>query len=462
MQIRTRLTLQFTLIVATILVVVCIAIYFSAEQYRAWHFRSRVEAKALTTANRFLNIQAFDAHLLKLVDSTKMDVVAHQNIVIYSPQDDIAYAANDSIDLGVTPEDLAKARRDGSFLATRGEYELTGLLYKTHKGDYVVVGGGVDKEGLDYMGNLRAMLLLILVVGVAVVAMAGAVFAGRAMRPIQKVIAEVRDISPNNLQARVDTGNQVDEIGSLAMEFNQLLERLERAFNLQRTFVANISHELRNPLTVITSQLEVLLLRDRAEEEYRRSIGSVLDDLRNLNRASASLLELTKLNIDQPNLKRKPIRIDECLWQAMERVQGITTEYNIDMEMDLPEDDAQLLVNGNEGLLVIAFTNLMENGCKFSPDKTMKVNVQQVGDQLKVIFSDNGPGIPKEDKEHMFEPFYRGQNSHKASGYGIGLSLVKRIVDLHQLSITFESNPGDGTRFHITFPPVVLGEGQGA
>lgn len=454
MQIRTRLTLQFTLIVATILAIVCAAIYLSAEQYRVWHFHSRLEAKAVTTANRYLNVQGFNAQLLKLVDSTKKDVVAHQNILIYAPDNTVAYAANDTIDLGITPADVATAREQGSFRDVRGENELLGVRFESNHGEYVVMAGGVDREGLDYMGNLRGMLLLIFVVGVAIVALAGILFASRALRPIQQVISEVRGISPNNLQARLDPGNQVDEIGSLAMEFNQLLDRLEKAFNLQKTFVANISHELRNPLTVITSQLEVLLLRDRSEEEYKAKVASVLDDLRNLNRASASLLELTKLNVDHPNLKLKPIRIDECLWQARDWVLGFRPEFRIDMEMDLPEDDAQLMVSGNEGLLVMALSNLMENGCKFSPEGRIVVKSESSDRAIQVSFIDDGPGIPENEQEHVFEPFFRGQNSHKASGYGIGLSLVKRIADLHSLSVEVESSVGKGSTFRIVFPQV--------
>jgi signal transduction histidine kinase len=288
---------------------------------------------------------------------------------------------------------------------------------------------------------------------VVLVGLTGWVYAGRALRPIQKVMSEVEGISPLDLSKRVYDNGQPDEIGKLVAIFNRMLARIEGAFSLQKTFVANVSHELKNPLTKVTSQLEVTLLNEREKAEYRSTIASVLEDIRELNQMSNSLLELAQLSRGESSFSMNPVRLDEILWEVRERLEAVETGYQVIIELrDLPEDESKLYVNGNPHLLKTALRNVIENACKFSPEKKSQVVLTCHEERLVVAVIDRGPGIGEEDLQRIFEPFYRADATSRTKGYGIGLSLSQRIIALHKGTIEVDSKEGIGTMVRLTFP----------
>ncbi|MCK7462303.1 MAG: HAMP domain-containing protein [Sphingobacterium sp.] len=149
-----------------------------------------------------------------------------------------------------------------------------------------------------------------------IVFFAGRIFADRALQPVSNIIAQVNGISITNLNERIDEGNGTDELARLAGTFNGMLQRLESAFRIQKNFIANASHELRTPLTVISGQLEVILMKARENEEYRNTIISVLDDIKNLNNLSNRLLLLAQASSEIAEITFSPLRIDDTLWNA--------------------------------------------------------------------------------------------------------------------------------------------------
>jgi signal transduction histidine kinase len=231
-----------------------------------------------------------------------------------------------------------------------------------------------------------------------------------------------------------------------------LLDRLEKAFKAQRNFIANASHELRTPLTVISGQLEVLLLMERSSEDYRRAVASVLEDMRSLNKLSNRLLLLAQADNASAMAGFAPVRIDEILWQARSELLRNHKENIVDVSMVEVEDERYMQVAGVENLLRSLIFNLMENGCKYSPEHRVEVGLQVSNGNIDLEFRDQGIGIPEEEKERIFSPFFRGSNTAGHHGHGIGLSLVRRILDLHGGSVTFAPNNGAGTVFRVSLP----------
>jgi signal transduction histidine kinase len=451
MQIRARLTIQFALIVATILFVLVSIIYYSSAHFRQKEFYQRLESRAVTTANLFI-VDRMDSTLMRQIESRKRDLLPSQKITVYGRSNTVAYTSNDTVNFPTTPEQLEEIRRAGELKITYQDFELIGLHYPTPKDDFVVVAGAIDYYGKIELRNLQKILLFVYLGGLLAVGLIGWFFAGRALKPINDIVERMKLISATNLQTRLDEGNRKDEIARLSQTFNEMLTRLENAFNLQKTFVANISHELKNPLTSITSQLEVALLRERNISDYQRTLESVLDDIKKLNRASASLLNLASLNADHYQLILAPTRIDELLWASREVLLANHPEFRIEIEMDLPEDEGRLIIAANDHLLGIAFANLIENGCKFSKDNRVKVAMKLLPGQVQISFQDHGIGISENELTKIFQPFYRGQNADKAFGHGIGLSLVRRIVELHRATIAVKSTVGQGTVFTVCIP----------
>ncbi|GAB2771634.1 HAMP domain-containing sensor histidine kinase [Rhabdobacter roseus] len=452
MQIRTRLTVQFTLLVSGILLVSFLAIYYLSFININEDFYVRLRQKAISTAELLLRVRQVDTELMKILDKSSRDLIYNENILIFDEKNRLIYANTNTPAILVSNFWLDEVRKAGQISYTDGDYKVVGITYKYSFNRVVVLLGAQDLYGQINLDNLRALLASLYVVVTAIVALAGWFFSKRALLPISKVMNEVEGILPQKLDTRLEVPNQKDEIGRLTTTFNNLLDRIENAFRMQKTFVANVSHELKNPLTKMSSQLEVSLLKERSAQEYQSTLSSVLEDIKELSQLSNSLLELAKVSEDRRDALTEIVRVDELLWDARTTLVQANQQYRIQLNLDdLPEDDTWLEVLANPTLLKTAFLNLMENACKFSDDASVQVNLNATKEKVELRFSDNGKGIPEQDQTLIFQPFYRGVNTANDKGYGIGLSLVERIVKLHQGTVKIDPRSGIGTTFVLTF-----------
>lgn len=456
MQIRTRLTLQFVGIVALIVLISHLAIYFSSAHYRETQFYDRLRDKANTTAELLIKVDAVSADLLKIIDKNKKDVLYKENVTIYNYLNQELYTSNDSINdsvvFGSSSDQLNKIRLEGEQHWKEGEFEIIGIQYIDKFNRFVVTAGAIDRYGLKKLQNLKSILIVSFFLMLCIVAFSGWIYAGRALRPISQIVDKVNTISATNLEIRLDEGNRKDEIARLSATFNEMLSRIETTFHLQKAFVASASHELKNPLTVITSQVEVILLRERTPEEYRKTLSSILEDVRRLNHVSLRLLDLARLNSDEIKIDFMPMRVDDLIWECKEELSKKYPGYKINFAPELPDEERQLIVLSNEYLLKTAFINLMDNACKFSLPNEVQISLQTISSRIIIQFKDQGIGIGENDLPFIFQPFYRGLNAVAISGHGIGLSLVEKILKLHKAQINISSQLNKGTIFTITIP----------
>ncbi|TLV02803.1 sensor histidine kinase [Dyadobacter luticola] len=457
MQIRTRLTVQFSLLVSGILLITFLAIYFFSYYNVTEDFYDRLRSKAKSQAELLLKVQVplINSDVLKALDETNRDLIYDENAYIFDEKNRLIYSnrtTHQENSIHISNYWLDEIRKSGQIRYQDGDYKVVGLYYKYPFNRAVVLLGAKDLYGQANLSNLSTLLTVLYFIVTIVVAMVGWIFSKRALRPISKVMNEVEGILPQKLDTRLQVPNQKDEIGRLTTTFNKLLDRIETAFQMQKIFVANVSHELKNPLTKMRSQLEVSMLKERNTAEYQLTIKSVLEDIQELAQLSNTLLELAKVSEDQRDLLTETIRVDELLLDCRMNLAEANPAYNILLNFDeLPEDDTWLELPGNTTLLKTAFLNLMDNACKFSDDQTVNVSLQTSRGQLSLTFSDNGKGIPKEDQSLIFQPFFRSESTANIKGYGIGLSLVERIVKLHNGTVSIQSNKPKGTVFKITF-----------
>ena len=254
------------------------------------------------------------------------------------------------------------------------------------------------------------------------------------------------------MRNRLDEGNRKDEIDQLAITINEILANLEISFRSQEEFVSNASHELRTPLTVMIIEIDYLLSHKRNQEEYVSHLKGLVNDLMSLNSLLNSLLELAQTNTDN-NIQFSEIRIDETVYNAIHQVKSKYPDRKILPKIQYPENENELLVRGNDGLLLILFKNLLENACKFSTDEVI-VEFLIMDKYLKIIVMDQGVGIPENELESIYLPFKRASNVKFKSGFGIGLSLVKTIVELHEVELEVVSTENEGTSVNLLFKKI--------
>jgi signal transduction histidine kinase len=235
--------------------------------------------------------------------------------------------------------------------------------------------------------------------------------------------------------------------------FNELLTNLEIVFKNQEDFVSNASHELRTPLTVMIVETDYLLSRDRKTEEYTSHLTGLVNDLKKLNGLLNSLLELAQINRDNKILLDK-VRIDEIIYSAIHQVKTKYQGRKIIPKIQYTENENDLLINGNSGMLTIAFKNLIDNACKFSNEDVV-LEILILDKSINIIISDKGIGIQSNELEGIYRPFKRGSNVKFKGGFGIGLALVAKIIELHGAILKVYSTENEGTRFELLFKKLI-------
>ena len=455
MQIRTRLTLQFALLVGGILITFSILIYTLTANYRKQEFTQRLKERAINTSKLLIEVKEINDNLLRIIDSSNYSALLGEEVVVfdYFKKSQI-YTNVDSSSLEISETLLSKIRNDGEFAFRQGNREAIGLLYSNDLRRFVVIASAVDTYGITKLNNLLLVLLIGLVSSIILTILTGLFFSRQSLRPISEVVTQVSNISGTNLTQRVDEGNGTDEIAHLAITFNKMLDRIEKAFMVQKSFVSNASHELRTPLASVTSQIEVALMKPREASEYKEVLQSLLEDARSLTSLANNLLEIARTEQDIKSLKISSVRFDELFLQTQSDILLIHPEYSIEtiINDNTEDEDQDLALTGNENLLKLIIVNLLDNACKFSQGKTVSATLSYNVEDVHLKVEDKGIGISKEDLPHIFEPFFRAQNAQKITGHGIGLSLIAKIVKLHNGRIAISSVEGEGTCVEVWLP----------
>ena len=450
MTIRTRMSVLFFGIYSVLLLIFSAVIYFESENYRQKEYKIRLRQEALTAATIIFNKNEISPDLLKLLDKNNVTALNQEEIIIYDLDNKVIYeSGSDSPNL--KHEILNQIREKKELFWEENDIEMYGIVIKNDKKEYIVLASSVDKYGLEKQRNLALILGFSSLILVCVSAITGWLFARRMLLPIQQMIKKIDKIRASRLNLRLDEGNKSDELEQLSIRFNQMIDRLENAFQTQRSFVSHASHELRTPLTAITGQIQVSLLANDNHTDLKLMIQSVLDDVQQLNKLTNNLLDLTSIDADDTKFKHTLVNILEIIWQIRTELRKENPDYQILISID---DSAELMpeVKGNEGFLYTALLNLIENGAKFSPNHTVEVKIMIENQALTITFHNEGSVIPASEISQIFEPFKRGSNARNTKGHGVGLSLTRRIVQLHEGQISVVSSEDKGTVFTLLLP----------
>jgi len=446
--IRAKLAYQFTLIFAIILSLVFVAVYELTAISRKVAFRNQLKDRAVKAAEVFLasdnTTQARFAEIRReYLDKLPFEIIR-------------AYDVNNK---PVFIEDVPKYWNTGFVRQVRknkelyfkiGNRECLGIDYHDNQGDYVVISSAIDTGSLQRLNSLKLVLVIVFGLSLAIVYFSGRWFARNALAPISGVIRQVQGISASNLHLRVDEGNKKDEISELAVTFNNLLGRLENSFEMQKSFVANASHELRTPITALIGEIEVTLNRERTPDDYRTSLGALLEQSEKLKAISDSMLDLAYAGTHFEDVEE--IRVDELIWELKKHFDDKHKVPIVDVDMgELPEEPAGLVIRGNKNLLFIALSNILSNAIKFSNGNRITCILESRTSHLTIHVKDRGIGIEEAAIGRIFEPFFRAQNARTFGGQGIGLSLSEKIVQLHNGKITIVSELQKGTTFSVRF-----------
>lgn len=349
-------------------------------------------------------------------------------------------------------EILSQIKSKGQYEYRIKEIQGLGKVLKTKKDKsyYLISETLTDYRPVTSLSKLIVISLLLLAGAVA----AGSwYFANQSLQPLQKINRDIKEILPSDLSKRLPDTKSGNELSEIVKTFNSLLNKIESAFMSEQNYMANVSHELKNPLTSIQSQLQYTLNKSRNIDEYKQVLNSIKDDVTGLTYTIEKLLQLARINSASNQITMEWIRLDELIYEAQEQFKNKFPEYHLILNMEnLPEEEEGLEIKANKFLLSICILNLLENGGKYSDNHTVTCSLDLgLSFDIKLSIHNKGNLIHESDKEKLFKPFYRGLNMPNIKGSGIGLSLVHAITDIHAIPIEIESNVNEGNKFILHF-----------
>ena len=449
MKISTRLAITFSIIASAIFIAFGVTVYVFSSIYQKDDFQERLKERVVITEKIFLEKESFseidlekimDQFLHTLPEETEEVVQINDNVI---PVFKYKY-----------PEEVvSKLPLNNTFSFEDGDTQGESRIFKVKGKDYLIIVTAVDQVGLNNLSFLKNIIIILVLLGIPLLSIGGFILARRALIPISKKINKANTISATNLHQRLLVHNPNDELGKMAIAFNKLLDRLEASFEAQKAFIRNASHEIRNPLTAIMGEAEVINSKVRSTKEYQESISTILAEAETLNSTVNNLLQLSKVDASEENISYQSFQFHDFLIELKESFDFQNPKNQVILSVD--SDDKKLIISGNKNLLKTAIFNLFDNACKFSSNNEVEVNLKKDKNWLVLIVRDIGIGIEEGDIEKVATPFYRGNNVINIKGSGIGLSLTSKIINLHDGVLEISSKIGVGTEVRVLLPLIL-------
>ncbi len=439
------------LLTALLLLSVFLYIYFSVENYTEREFNLRLKQRASIAAQAYLEKDELSTGIYEEIRKKHLQILPNEQERILKANVNEETLISPNV-LPLKKEFFDRVFHTGHAQTRIGKDYFTAILYQDNQGDFMVILSAEDRYGAKKMQNLFRTLLTAYVLSLIILFVIGRYYAKGVLKPISDITDQVNRIRAKNLHLRLANRRKKDELGELSQTFNNMLDRLETSFEMKNSFVNNASHELRNPLTAIIGQTEVALDNARSEQEYVATLQTIEKEASRLNELVNALLGLAHIENDSKSLIIDDVRADELLME-LKMSFDIPTYKRINFDFQfLPKDSNKLIFKGNHDLIRVALLNIIDNALKYSKNGNIDLGIRVQERTILISIKDEGIGIPKDDLKNMFEPFSRGSNARSYKGFGFGLPLSHKIVQLHGGELKVDSEIGKGTHVLVQLP----------
>ena len=452
---KSRLTLLYVAILGVILVAFAASIYLTARRELLGDFDDSVRRQARAFAKVFFE----DFDRVRRGEWMPLNSYVGElgaSAAVYDSSGGVLYRSRDgapSFDRARHPS--AEALREP--VASKVFRFAVETARDAQGAEYRIVFG-LEEERVGR--RLERMLLFFAIFIPATLLIAwyvGRVFVRGALSPVDTLRKQAESIQRSNLSQRVPIPKTRGEIRDLAITLNDMLGRLERAFDQVNAFTSNASHELKTPLANLRTEIELALERDADVAAYQRLLASAAEEVSRMTHIVDNLLLLAQLDSKQAILRRDPVDLGEVAREAAADMEILGETRGVKVRTALLEPG--VIVSGDEVALRRVLMNLLENGVKYGREGSeVKVTVWKEGASARVEVADTGVGIPADSLPHLFDRFFRVDRGRSRSpadavgGHGLGLSITRSLVEAHGGTITVTSREGVGTTFHVTLP----------
>lgn len=310
--------------------------------------------------------------------------------------------------------------------------------------------GWLYKSGLLSHKDIFGAPLLIVAFLSAILGTAVALFVGsKILKPVIDLSHALKKVAHGDFSVRLHTQTRIKEITDMCENFNEMAKELSTVETLGTDFVVNVSHEFKTPIAAIEGYATLLQNHQLSTKQHDEYIEKLIDNTRRLSTLTSNILRLSKLENQERITDKSEFLLDEQIRKVVLMLEYEWTAKNINLDIDLED----CMYFGNEGLLHQVWYNLLGNAIKFSNDTgTIRINLRKADEYVTVQIADTGCGIETEKQKHIFEKFYQGDKTRSSEGNGLGLALVKRIVDLSNGQISAVSEVDKGSVFTVKLP----------
>ena len=457
MRIRNRILIYFVTAVTVLAAVSLTAVFILFSEYREEEFQQRQKAKIILTINLISQYKEKSENLSKSMDELTINDFFDEKLMIFDGEKSLIFSSIDDLSIQ-DPESILNALSPESiWIETKeGDYDLIGTYYDKDGKSFYAISKAYDEYGLTKLDFLKNTLSLIFIGILLTIVLISFFLSKKLAEPIVQLSDDINDFhfSANQNQLLKMPYSGTLEIDQLYKRFNQLLRRTNESMAFQKHAVQHISHELKTPISVLVSELERLKLQVE-DHQLADQLSQLAYKAKFLGEIIHSLLQISKIEAGQ-ELELSQIRVDELLFDVMADLQTIQPDFAFDFQLEFAGEELQekqLEVMSNAVLLKQAFQNLLSNCIAYSDSMSATINVNCVSQfELLVSISNSGSPLLMEEKPLLFEQFFRGKNSQGKLGFGLGLVLTKKIIQLAGGSIQYESSANHKNIFSIKLP----------
>lgn len=441
MRIRDKILIYFSSTVIFLVALAFSGIFILFSEYREEEFQQQQNAKIQYTIKLIDKYKEMSAEVSYLLDEQDINDFYDEKLLIFNKDKKLIFSSLDSLEIDKANYVLNNLSVSKRWIETKDEkYDLIGVYAEHNQSGYYAISMAYDAFGYDKMYFLRNVLMGIFLAISIFVLLISFYLSNLITKPIERFTAIMNQLDfTTDSEQIIEQDHSSSELKNLTEKFNQLLERTREAFAFQKHSIHHISHELKTPLAVLLTELERLNSKNDLAE-IKNSLDEQIIQVKFLGDTINALLQISKIETLQDS-DFQLLRIDEILFDKIAEINKIFPEFNFEIQFQPKEfTEENLCVNGNETLIKQALSNVLMNAGIYSDNQKAEITIDcSLSDEVQIIISNSGKNLSEEEQKHLFTHFFRGENTNGKNGFGIGLALTKRILELHSGSIQYSS-----------------------
>ncbi|MEY2940894.1 MAG: Histidine kinase [Bacteroidota bacterium] len=452
MNIRQRILVYFSALSISVIGFAFLLIFTVFSNYRREEYQQRIKDHTLSTITELSEAKQLNQNVLQSMNALNINKLYHEKTLLFNGNKQVIYSSLNDTKISFSADLLHNLSPEKPVLESReGDTDVVGVYFVFNKEVYYGITKAYDVFGYSKLEFLKYTLLVLFGLISALILISSFALANQISKPIISMAAALKIINMETANHLLPIPETKDEIYLLTSRFNELMKRLQDSFSFQKHAVHHISHELKTPISILVSNLE-RLEKESDPAKIKTGITEQKEDTKLLGDMINALLEIAKVETHS-NLTFQEIRMDELVFDWVSELKKIHPKFKFDVQFDEKIESVQgLSVQGNLRLLKMVIQNLLLNCVNYASDHRAQIYFRNQRGKLLIQISNKGKNISIEEVPFLFQHFFRGENSQGRRGFGLGLVLVNKIIQLHGGEIQYESPSNALNKFTLFFP----------